>query len=220
MNILLAKSPSRTAAALVRRLNEDCYCVDWARDGQSAVSALTGGPKSYQAALIDWELPLLPGLDVLRAVRRAGNDLPIMMVLDGDALDLRIGALNEGADILLSNPLEIRELEARLRALARRCAGRADPQIRTTSLSLDPATRSVVCDGERVQLTARECTLLHALMRSPGELCSRAELELRVYGRSGAVESNALEFLLHSLRRKIGCHQIENRRGRGWRVPD
>src|SRR5262249_30966891 len=91
--------------------------------------------------------------------------------------------------------------------------------IKTTSLILDPATRSVTCDGRQIQLTARECALLHALMQNPGDLSSREELEMRIYGCSGAVESNALEFLLHALRQKIGTHQIENVRGLGWRIP-
>jgi DNA-binding response OmpR family regulator len=105
-----------------------------------------------------------------------------------------------------------------MRALLRRHAGRIEPQLSTAELALDPATRTVTRAGVRIQLTAREFSLLHALMQRPGTLLSRAQLEERIYGWANPVESNAVEFLLHSLRRKIGNEQIENLRGLGWRI--
>ena len=156
---------------------------------------------------------------MLRALRAADNNIPVLILTARDALSDRVEGLDRGADDFLVKPFELAELKARIRALLRRHAGRVEPQLRTANLILDPASRSVIRDGQRIQLTAREYALLLALMQRPGTLLSRAQLEERIYGWSNPVESNAVEFLLHSLRRKIGADQIENLRGLGWRVP-
>jgi DNA-binding response OmpR family regulator len=142
----------------------------------------------------------------------------VIIITARDALADRIEGLDLGADDFLVKPFELTELKARIRALSRRHAGRVEPQLKTAVLSLDPAARSVVRDGRRIQLTAREFALLQALMQRPGALLSRTQLEARIYSWSEAVESNAVEFLLHGLRQKIGADQIENVRGVGWRI--
>jgi two-component system OmpR family response regulator/two-component system response regulator QseB len=143
----------------------------------------------------------------------------VLILTARDGLGDRIEGLDCGADDFLVKPFELAELKARMRALLRRHTGRVEPQLRTAVLLLDPASRSVTREGRRIQLTAREYALLLALMQRPGTLFSRAQLEERIYGWSNPIESNAVEFLLHSLRRKIGTDQIENLRGLGWRVP-
>jgi two-component system response regulator QseB len=219
MRILVVEDDTMIGTSLMRGLTDAGYTADWVRDGVAAEVALTDRLGEFQLVLLDWGLPHKNGLEVLRALRTAGNNIPVLILTARDALDDRVEGLDAGADDFLVKPFELAELKARVRALLRRHAGRLEPQLRTASLELDPASRCVTRAGRRIQLTAREYALLHALMQRPGTLLSRAQLEERIYGWSNPVESNAVEFLLHSLRRKIGNEQIENLRGMGWRVP-
>ena len=123
-----------------------------------------------------------------------------------------------GADDYIVKPFDIGELLARMRAVIRRKAGSPHPILSNGRLDLDPATREVACDGVPVPLTAREFALLRALLLRPGAILSRAQLEDRIYGWGEEVESNAVEFLIHSLRRKLGADAIRNVRGVGWLV--
>ncbi len=206
-------------SSLVRGLTDDGYAVDWVRDGAAAEAVLRDRLAEFQLVLLDWGLPHKSGIEVLRALRAGGNNVPVLILTARDGLADRVEGLDRGADDFLVKPFELAELKARMRALLRRHAGRVEPQLRTANLLLDPASRSVTREGRQIQLTAREYALLLALMQRPGTLFSRAQLEERIYGWSNPIESNAVEFLLHSLRRKIGTDQIENLRGLGWRVP-
>jgi len=205
-------------ASLVRGLTDDGYAADWVRDGAAADAALRDQLGEHQLVLLDWGLPHKNGLEVLKSLRARGNNVPVLILTARDGLTDRVEGLDQGADDFLVKPFELAELKARMRALLRRHAGRIEPQLSTAELALDPATRTVTRAGVRIQLTAREFSLLHALMQRPGTLLSRAQLEERIYGWANPVESNAVEFLLHSLRRKIGNEQIENLRGLGWRI--
>lgn len=205
-------------SSLVRGLTDEGYCIDWVRDGQQAEAALRNPLNEFQLALLDWGLPHKTGIEVLRSLRTRGDNIPVLILTARDALADRVEGLDLGADDFLVKPFEFAELKARIRALARRHAGRLQPALKTPSLALDFASRSVTLDGRQISLTAREFALLHALMQRPGTLLSRAQLESRIYGWTDAVESNAIEFLLHGLRQKIGTEQIENVRGIGWRV--
>jgi DNA-binding response OmpR family regulator len=218
MRILLVEDDAMIGKSLVRGLSDDGYTVDWARDGVQASAALADTAGDYQIALLDLGLPRRGGLEVLRNLRRASNNIPVLIITARDSLADRVQGLDEGADDFLVKPFELPELKARIRALSRRHAGRIEPQLRTATLVLDPATRTVARENRQIELTAREYALLYALMVRPGTVLSRAQLEGRIYGWEDAVESNAVEFLLHSLRQKIGADQIENVRGLGWRI--
>lgn len=218
MRILIIEDDPMIGASLVRGLTDDGYAADWVRDGEQAEAALLDRLNEFHIALLDWGLPHKSGIEVLRNIRRAGNNIPVLIITARDALSDRVEGLDQGADDFLVKPFELAELKARIRALARRHVGRIEPELKTAVLTLDPASRTVVREGRRIQLTAREYSVLHAFMQRPGTLLSRAQLEARIYGWSDAVESNAVEFLLHSLRQKIGSEQIENVRGIGWRV--
>jgi len=218
MRILIVEDDPMIGASLVHGLTDEGYAVDWVRDGERAEAALQDRLNEFQIALLDWGLPQKTGIEVLRAIRQSGNNIPVLIITARDALHDRVEGLDQGADDFLVKPFELAELKARIRALARRHAGRIEPQLKTAILALDPASRTVTREGRRIQLTAREYAVLHALMQRPGTLLSRAQLEERIYGWSDAVESNAVEFLLHGLRQKIGSEQIENVRGIGWRV--
>jgi two-component system, OmpR family, response regulator QseB len=219
MRVLLVEDDPMIGSSLIRGLTDEGYAVDWVRDGAAAEGVLTDRLAEFQLVLLDWGLPHKSGIEVLRALRAGGNNVPVLILTARDGLADRVEGLDRGADDFLVKPFELAELKARMRALLRRHAGRVEPQLRTAHLLLDPASRSVTRDGQQIQLTAREYALLLALMQRPGTLFSRAQLEERIYGWSNPIESNAVEFLLHSLRRKIGTDQIENLRGLGWRVP-
>ena len=218
MRILIVEDDAMIGASLVRGLTDEGYAVDWVRDGSQAAAALIDRHHEFHLMLLDLGLPLKTGTEVLRQLRAAGDNILVIIITARDALADRIEGLDLGADDFLVKPFELTELKARIRALSRRHAGRVEPQLKTAVLSLDPAARSVIRDGRRIQLTAREFALLQALMQRPGALLSRTQLEARIYSWSEAVESNAVEFLLHGLRQKIGADQIENVRGVGWRV--
>jgi two-component system response regulator QseB len=219
MRVLIVEDDPMIGTSLTRGLTDEGYAVDWVRDGVAAEAALKDRLSEFQLVLLDWGLPRRSGLEVLRALRAGGDNIPVLILTARDGLGDRIEGLDCGADDFLVKPFELAELKARMRALLRRHTGRVAPQLRTAVLLLDPASRSVTREGRRIQLTAREYALLLALMQRPGTLFSRAQLEERIYGWSNPIESNAVEFLLHSLRRKIGTDQIENLRGLGWRVP-
>lgn len=218
MRVLIVEDDPMIGASLVRGLSDEGYVVDWVQDGVQAESALQNGSNEFHVALLDWGLPRKSGIEVIRHIRRAGNNIPVLVITARDSLNDRVLGLDQGADDFLVKPFELAELKARIRALVRRHSGRVKPELKTAVLSLDTTSRTVTRDGRRIQLTAREYALLHALMQRPGTLLSRTQLEARIYGWADSVESNAIEFLLHGLRQKIGGEQIENVRGIGWRV--
>jgi DNA-binding response OmpR family regulator len=218
MRILIIEDDPMIGASLVRGLTDEGYAADLVTDGERAQIALLDERNEFHIALLDLGLPRKTGIEVLRSIRRAGNNIPVLIITARDGLRDRVEGLDQGADDYLVKPFELAELMARIRALGRRHTGRVAPELKTEFLTLDPASRTVVREGRRIQLTAREYSVLHALLQRPGTLLSRAQLEAHIYGWSDAVESNAVEFLLHSLRQKIGSEQIENVRGVGWRV--
>jgi len=190
--------------------------VDWVRDGVSAESALDTG--DYQLAILDLGLPDQDGLHVLARMRQAGNGTPVLIVTARDAPEERIRGLDLGADDYLGKPFAVGELLARIRAVIRRQAGNPGPMLSNGSLTLDLATKEAGYGERRCRLTAREFALLQALLLQPGAILSREELETRIYGWNEEVESNAIDFLIHAVRKKLGGEVIRNVRGMGWMV--
>ena len=201
-------------AAVLRGLRQDGFTVDWVRDGRAAELALADGV--HEVLLLDLGLPRKQGLDVLAAMRRRGDARPVLIITARDAIADRVAGLDAGADDYVVKPFDLDELAARVRALARRRGGPAQPKLCHGGIELDPATRDVTRDGAPVPLSPREFALLEALMTRPGAVLSRAQLEDRLYGWNDAVESNAVEVHLHGLRRKLGAGVIRNVRGVGW----
>jgi two-component system, OmpR family, response regulator len=144
--------------------------------------------------------------------------LPVIIITARDGLDDRIQGLDLGADDYLVKPFEIGELLARMRAVLRRQGSGAQPVLTNGRLELDPSTREAKFFGEKATLSAREFALLQALLARPGTILSRSELERHIYGWSEEVESNAVEFLIHAVRKKLGAMAIRNVRGVGWMV--
>jgi two-component system OmpR family response regulator len=217
MRILLVEDDHMLGAATREALRDATHAVDWVLDGASALTAAQGG--EYELMLLDLGLPKRDGLSVLQALRQSGSNLPILILTARDALEDRVRGLDLGADDYLVKPFESAELLARIRAVARRQGGQAQPVLSNGVLELDPVSREVRFLGQTQRLTAREYALLHALLLRPGAILSRSELEDRIYGWNEEVESNAVEFLIHSLRKKLAPDVIKNVRGVGWLAP-
>lgn len=203
--------------ALRQALQDATYAVDWVRDGEAGLDAATS--HAYDAILLDLTLPKKSGFDVLRHLRTGRNPVPLLIVSARDALEERVAGLDLGADDYILKPFEVDELMARLRAVLRRKIGAITPMLTNGIVSLDPATREAAMGDKNVSLSAREFALMQALLIKPGAILSRRDLEERIYGWNEEVESNAVEFLIHSVRRKLGMVAIQNVRGLGWMVP-
>jgi two-component system OmpR family response regulator len=216
MRILLVEDDRMIGAAVVQALKDAAYAVDWVMDGQTAFEAAEA--EAYDLALLDLSLPTVDGLDVLRRLRKAGRMVPVLVVTARDGVDDRIGGLDLGADDYLVKPFEIGELLARMRAILRRQGSGAAPILSNGIISLNPASFEVSRGDEVFRLTAREFALLQALMSRRGTILSRTDLERHIYGWNEEVESNAVEFLIHTIRKKIGADAIRNVRGVGWMV--
>ncbi|WP_456670808.1 response regulator transcription factor [Bradyrhizobium sp. USDA 3240] len=216
MRVLVVEDDRMIGAAVVEALRDAAYAVDWVRNGDLAIEASRS--ETYDIALLDLGLPLTDGLDVLKAIRERASRLPVIILTARDALNDRIRGLDLGADDYLVKPFEIAELLARMRAVLRREGSGAPPVLTNGELHLDPATREATFCEEKAVLSAREFALLQALLARPGTILSRAELERQIYGWREEVESNAVEFLIHAVRRKLGATAIRNVRGVGWMV--
>lgn len=218
MRILLVEDDAMIGESLKRGLRDEGYAVDWVRDGVAAIAALSDANAGHAVVLLDWNLPRRSGLDVLKHIRTAGNTAPVLMLTARNDLDDRVTGLDGGADDYLVKPFELAELKARIRSLLRRREGRPVAQLTHGAVVLNPVTHTVLHAGVPVPLTAREFSLLRALMEQPTAVLSRAQLEEKLYGWDDAVESNAVEFIIHSVRKKLGAAFIENVRGVGWRL--
>jgi two-component system, OmpR family, response regulator QseB len=164
-------------------------------------------------------LPKKDGLDVLKTLRRGGNRMPVLVLTARDSVGDRIKGLDGGADDYLVKPFDLDELSARIRALLRRQAGRAEPVMQCGEVTLNPATHEVSHRGRPLALSAREFAVLEALLDRPGAVLSREQLEEKLYGWDEEVESNAVEVYIHALRKKLGQDFIKNIRGVGYMVP-
>ena len=216
MRILLVEDDRMIGEAVSVALKDAAYAVDWVRDGTAASSVLEHG--EHQAVLLDLGLPKRDGLEVLRRLRQTGNFVPVIVITARDGVDDRIKGLDFGADDYLVKPFDVNELLARLRAIIRRQGGQAAPVLTNGEVSLDPATREARCGKAVALLSAREFALLQALLLRPGAILTRVQLEERIYGWNEEVESNAVDFLIHGGRKKLGADVIRNVRGAGWMV--
>ena len=216
MRALVVEDDAMIGRAVVDGLQHDGYAVDWVRDGAAAELSLLHGP--YDLAVLDLGLPRKDGFEVLKALRRARIEVPVLIITARDAVADRIAGLDHGADDYLVKPFDLDELLARARAVVRRRAGRASPEVAFGALTLDPVKRGVRWRGRSVELSAREFAVLEALMKEPGAVVSREKLEDAVYGWGEEVGSNSIEVYLHHLRRKLEPGIIRNVRGVGYRV--
>lgn len=222
MRLLLAEDDRALARALADGLRHLGYAVDRVEDGRLADEALRAG--AHAAAIVDWNLPRMSGVDVISALRRRGDRTPALLLTARDALGDRVQGLDCGADDYVVKPVHLEELAARVRAMLRRAEGDPAPLQQVGALGLDPAARSASLDGVALELSPREYALLEALAAHPGRALSRAQLEDALYGWGEEVASNAVEVHVHHLRRKLGAEWIRTLRGVGYAlyppVPD
>jgi DNA-binding response OmpR family regulator len=217
MRLLLAEDDPLLSSGLLSALGQAGYQVDHFSDGVSAQQALDC--EHYDMLLLDLGLPGRDGNQILESLRRRGSTLPVLVLTARDEIDDRVHSLDLGADDYLIKPFDLGELLARIRALRRRYGGRPESSIRHQGLILNPDAHQVTLDGNEISLSAREFSLLEALLEHVGRVLSREQLEQSLYGWNEGIESNAIEVHIHKLRRKLGKPVIQTVRGVGYRIP-
>ena len=216
MRILLVEDDPMVARAIVQALKDAAYAVDLAADSRTALAALALA--EHDAVLLDLGLPDEDGLTVLGRLRAAGNPIPVLVITARSGIQERVQGLDVGADDYLAKPFDVAELLARLRAVCRRARGRPASRTVVGQLMLDLERREAEFAGRLQSLSPKELALLEALTGRPGAILSRRQIDQALYVWNEEVESNAVEFLIHSVRRKLGAAVIKNVRGVGWRV--
>ncbi len=202
--------------SLLKALKQSGHAVNWVQDGEMAAVALKS--MSYAVILLDLGIPHRSGITILTELRKKENPVPVLIITARDAPeDIALG-LDSGADDYLIKPFTLIELEARIRAIVRRKAGNSEPLMTYGELSLNPANYQIEYKDKTAKLSAREFSLMRALLEKPSTILSRAQLEEHLYGWNEEVESNAVEVHIHNLRRKLGHEIIRNVRGLGYMV--
>jgi len=217
MRLLLVEDDPMIGEAVLDALRAEHYAVDWVRDGEMADTALRS--EEYDLVLLDLGLPGRSGLEVLRLLRARRQAVPVLVATARDGIADRIAGLDAGADDYVVKPFDVDELQARIRALLRRSAGRAEPVFSHKGVTLNPATHEASVHGEPVSLSAREWAVLEPMLQRPGAVFSRAQLEQKLYGWKDEISSNAIEVYIHGLRKKLGPDMVQTVRGLGYLVP-
>ncbi|WP_447988207.1 response regulator [Achromobacter spanius] len=217
MRILLVEDDLMIGESVLDCLRAEHYAADWVRDGNAAELALR--TDTYDLILLDLGLPKRDGLALLRDLRTRKDRTPVLIATARDAVSDRIAGLDAGADDYIVKPYDVDELLARMRALIRRSAGRAEPVFEHDGITIDPQAHAAMVDGTPVALTAREWAVLEPLISRPGMIFSRAQLEEKLYSWKDSVSSNAVEVYIHGLRKKLGPDLIQNVRGVGYVIP-
>lgn len=216
MHILLIEDDPMIGQSLTRALKDVGMSGDWARDGVTGELAIESG--GYALVLLDLGLPYKSGFDVLKSMRARGDRTPLLIITARDEIDDRVTGLDLGADDYLIKPFGLKELMARIRAILRRNDAPAASTVGNGEITLDLATHETTYRGKTLPLPAREFALLHALVDRPGTILSRAQIEERLYERNEEAGSNAVDVLIHYLRKKFDNEIIRNVRGVGWMV--
>ncbi|PND36591.1 DNA-binding response regulator [Paucibacter aquatile] len=216
MRLMLLEDDDTLGEGLSEFLRLEGHLVDWfqsLRDAQLVIS------EPYDLLLVDWQLPDGSGVDWIRQLRARGLGLPIVVLTAKDRLSERIQGLDSGADDYLVKPFQPEELAARIRALQRRSLSQGAQRRRLSAeVDMDLAAKCVYRGDQRVDLTAREWTLLEALVNRAGRVVSKSDLEALTQGFEGEAASNVVEVHVFNLRRKLGRALIETVRGLGYRV--
>ena len=216
MRVLLVEDTQALGQAVQEQIADDGHAVDWVQRLDHAQASVRS--THYDLILLDLQLPDGRGLDFLRQQRGAGATTPVIILTARDQISDRIAGLNAGADDYLVKPFDLFELSARVAAVARRYSGNPNPLLQLGALSIDTTARSLLRDGQKVDLTAREWAVFEAFMQRPGALLSKAQLEDRLYEFGAEIESNTIEVYISRLRKKLGHNSIETVRGMGYRL--
>ncbi len=218
MRFLLVEDNRDLAASMLARLALDGHGVDWAASLREAEDHLAAAP--YDLILLDIMLPDGDGRDFLAAHRRACRDTPVIVMTARSAVSDRVALLDSGADDYVTKPFDFNELEARVRAVLRRRAGRSQPVVTFADLAFDPRASSLSVDGHPCDLRNRELRLFEILIAAPDRIFSKSHLCDRLFSAADAVSDNAIEVYVGRLRRKLegSRARIETVRGLGYRL--
>ncbi len=216
MRVLLVEDDELLGDGLRTGLMQVGYTVDWTKNGLAADQALQN--ETFDLVILDLTLPKVDGLSLLQRMRARGNTTPVLILTARESVEERVKGLDSGADDYLTKPFDLDEVCARLRALQRRFASRALPQIIHGNLTLDPASHLVTFNQENITLPRREFALLHILLENAGRVLSREHLTQSLYGWGEEVDSNALEVHIHNLRKKFGQEFFRTIRGIGYMI--
>jgi len=214
MRVLLVEDDALLGDGIRAGLKQSGFAVDWAQDGLAAKLALE--TEAYALLILDLGLPKLSGTDLLNWLRGRELKLPVLILTARDRVSDRVAGLNAGADDYLIKPFDLDELIARLNALLRRSASPVTLTLQHAGIELVPATHQVSKNGQAIELSAREFSLLHELLANVGRVLSREQLENHLYGWGEEVESNSVEVHIHHLRKKLGPELIRTLRGVGY----
>ena len=217
MRILVVEDDPLLGDALRAGLRQRGFDADWVQDGVAAGLALRAD--AFAAVVLDIGLPRLDGMELLRRERTRGSKVPVLLLTARDAVEDRVRGFDTGADDYVVKPVDLDELAARLRALVRRSRGEPAPILEVGELRVDPAARTVVFRGKRIDLKAKEFNLLQEFVLNAGRVLSRDQIEGRLYAWGDEVESNTVEVHVHHLRRKLAPELIRTVRGVGYVLP-
>ena len=202
MRILVVEDDRKVASFIRKGLEEEGHAVEVAADGAAAIERATDGAP-WDLVVLDVMLPKGDGFSVLKALRQERLRMPVLMLTARDAVGDKVTGLDLGADDYLAKPFAFEEFLARVRALLRRGAGAPAPVLRLADLTLDPSTREVRRGARRIELTAREHTLLEYFLRNAGRVLTRPILAQHVWGLDFDPESNVVDVYVGYLRRRI-----------------
>jgi two-component system OmpR family response regulator len=192
------------------------YIAEVAVDGEQG--HYLGDTSEFDAVVLDLGLPKMNGMEVLRKWRDAGRRMPVLILTARDLWSDKVAGIEAGADDYLAKPFYMAELLARIRALIRRSAGRADPVLVSGAIKFDTRNGSVTRDGVPIILTAFEQRLLQFLMHRTGQIVGRSEIIEHIYAQDFDRDSNTVEVFVRRLRLKLGSDSIETVRGQGYRM--
>ncbi|MCA0762486.1 response regulator [Vibrio vulnificus] len=214
MRLLLIEDDTLLGQSMVTSLSRHGYTVDWLEKGSGVTSALK--TEDFTAVLLDLTLPDIDGLDVLRNIRSAGFNLPVVILTARDDVKDRVQGLDRGADDYLGKPFALEELLARLRVVIRRQSGSATEVIEVGELSLSLSEQSIRYQEAVLKLTRNEFKILAALMTNAGRVMSKDQLQQSLHGWDDSASDNAIEVHIHNLRKKAPNVPIKNIRGVGY----
>lgn len=219
MRLLIVEDETELRQQLQRRFQEEGYAVDVAADGEEGLYLAREYP--VDMAIVDIGLPKLSGIELLRGLRAAGKAFPVLMLTARGRWQDKVEGLDAGADDYLVKPFHIEELVARIKALVRRAAGLARPEVVSGPIRLNTSTQQVLLHGKALELTAYEYKVLEYLMLNAGKVISKSDLTEHIYDQDYDRDSNVIEVFVGRLRRKLdpdnALQPIETLRGRGYR---